>query len=81
MSIKKINEFLSIVEESFLKNMLIAYGKGREVNFPKIICIIGAGGTGSWFAPKLTKILNDARPKGLLAGDKTTVVFIDGDVV
>lgn len=47
---------------------------------PKNILIIGAGGTGSWFAPKLVKILNDGYRKGLLRA-KMNVVFADADHV
>lgn len=41
--------------------------------------IVGAGGTGGWFIPKLIKILNDSIRKDLLT--KATVTIIDGDEV
>lgn len=56
--------------------------KGREVSVPNNIVVLGAGGTASWFAPKLAKIVNDALRKGLLtSGNMNTVniCFIDGD--
>lgn len=53
--------------------------KGKRIKFPSDIIVVGAGGTGSWFAPKLTKIINDAIMKGLLAYSNINVVYIDGD--
>lgn len=54
---------------------------GRYRDFPKNIVVLGCGGTGSWFAPKLVKMVNDALRKGLInvGGSKMEIVFIDGD--
>jgi len=58
--------------------------KGKSVEFPHNIIIMGAGGTSSWFAPKLTKIINDAFSKNLISNDGSTkfnIVYVDGDVI
>ena len=51
---------------------------GLANNISKIF-IIGTGGTGGWFMPKLIKILNDAHAKFLV--NKLEVILIDGDTV
>jgi hypothetical protein len=43
------------------------------------ILVLGCGGTGGWLAPKLIKIFNDARRKGLT--DDVNIIFADGDHV
>lgn len=56
---------------------------GKYCDFPKNIVVLGCGGTGSWFAPKLVKMINDALRKSLISrsGSKIEIVFVDGDVV
>ena len=54
---------------------------GRERSFPSRILVIGAGGTSSWFAPKFSKIINDAIRKNLLSNKKLEITYLDGDVV
>lgn len=60
-------------------NNLSLNGKFRD--FPKNIVVLGCGGTGSWFAPKLVKMINDATRKGLISvgTTKIEIMFIDGD--
>ena len=51
-----------------------------QVQKPERIFIIGCGGTGGWFMPKLIKILNDAKAKFLI-DDKVEIILIDKDTV
>lgn len=52
-----------------------------SINAPTKIVVIGCGGTGGWFLPKLVKILNESRAKFLLPGGDVEIILIDGDVV
>lgn len=45
-----------------------------------LMIIVGCGGTGSWFMPKITKTINDLNRKGLLS-NKFKLFIIDGDTV
>lgn len=52
---------------------------GQSVTKPRQILVIGSGGTGSWFAPKLIKMLNDSLSKRLLPD--ASVLFVDADEI
>ncbi len=58
---------------------LLPIMKGTLTSLPSDIYIIGAGGTGGWFAPKIIKTLNDAKTKGFITD--TNLIFVDGDEV
>lgn len=65
-------------------DLMSASFRGRPEKFIKRVIIIGAGGTGSWFSPKFTKIINDAINKNLISfeeNEKLNVLYIDGDIV
>jgi hypothetical protein len=74
------NTISSFVDGSFEHAGL----RSRKIGVPNNIVVVGAGGTASWFAPKMTKILNDALYKGLVHSggmSHINVCFIDGDEV
>lgn len=57
---------------------------GKATQCPRSIVVIGCGGTGSWFVPKLIKIIADAlrREKFSDMADRSfRIVLVDGDEV
>lgn len=54
---------------------------GLRVAIPDNILVIGAGGIGSWFLPKLVKLLNDAKRKKLLPNTFKSLTICDGDLI
>ena len=85
VSINTIQESVSSIVEKGYKvcsSDFLAQLKhhGVTVGVPKQIIIIGCGGTGSWFMPKLVKIINDAYYKKIII-NKLEIIFIDGDEV
>ena len=51
-----------------------------KFTLPQNILVVGAGGTGGWFAPKIAKIVSDALNKRIVE-HQVNVVFIDADNV
>lgn len=84
VSINTIQESVSSIVEKGYKvcssDLAQLKHHGITVSVPKQIIIIGCGGTGSWFMPKLVKIINDAYYKKIII-NKLEIIFIDGDEV
>ncbi len=51
-----------------------------KFTLPQNILVVGAGGTGGWFAPKIAKIVSDALHKRIVE-HRVNVVFIDAENV
>lgn len=75
----QVKNVINELQKTYSSELSLMGEKGVQVGEINNFLIVGCGGTGSWFAPKFIKILNDAVSKGML--ENARVLFVDGDIV
>lgn len=80
---ESVNDLNVLIDEVMRNDFSLMNKRGREIirldRDSLDLYVIGAGGTGGWFIPKLIKILNTAISKSMI--NSANVIVIDGDEV
>lgn len=58
---------------------IFSYTNNVPVRLPAVFVITGAGGTASWFLPKLIKMLDDHEDKN--TSQPILIILVDGDII
>ena len=77
-----IRKYVDLLDDATSSDISLLSKRAVKFECPPSIVVLGCGGTGSWVAPKLIKLLNDAISKQFFVGRiGVDLVFIDGDIV